>query len=197
MDVAALRMDSDDVVFHIEEFHYLHRWPDPRSLPFSYILEVNGALRADDGRLNGILVMKKPQHHKQRYLFGYDGFPTSWQVLDMARVWVHPQYQQLGLNMFSRFVSKALRRVQADWLEHHPPRFPHLPYEIELIISYADRRHHDGTAYRACSFEYVANRGQKDLYIKRLRPRRQSWNINRCGKHVQLTLFPFVPLQYV
>src|SRR5687767_9987427 len=85
--------------------HYLHRWPDARSLPFAYALYVpdrfaiSGAgdlepgYYAPDGRLWGLVVMKKPQHHKQRGLFGHAGLPTSWQVLDLARVWIHPRLQ--------------------------------------------------------------------------------------------------------
>src|SRR5690554_4268455 len=84
-----------DVRHHCEQYHYLHRYPDPRSLPFGYVLEVDGEQRADDGRLLGLVVLKKPQHHRQRGLFGDEGLPTAWQVLDLARVWVHPALQRM------------------------------------------------------------------------------------------------------
>ena len=176
----------------VESDHYLHCWPDPRSLPFGYCLELDRRRVARDGRPFGLVVMKKLQHHKQRGLFGYDGLPTAWQVLDLARVWVHPELQQpywLGrnrkgeavrntLNIFSRMVSAVLRRVQQDWLLHHPPVFPELPYHILLIISYCEIAHHDGTGYRAANFERwpeLTRDGLKEIYFRRLRAPRLSW----------------------
>jgi hypothetical protein len=176
----------------IERDHYLHRWPDPRSLPFAYCLNINYERLAADGRPFGLIVMKKPQHHKQQGLFGYDGLPTAWQVLDLARVWIHPGLQSshwLGLNrkgervhhtlnIFSRMVSAMSRRVQHDWLSHHPPVFPELPYHILLIISYCDRGHHDGTGYRAANFQKwseLTRDGQKEIYYRRLRSPLYSW----------------------
>src|SRR5690349_5155725 len=79
---------------HCELYHYLNRWPDARSLPFGYCLQYGDSLFAPDKRLWGLVVFKKPQHHQQRKLFGYQGQPTSWQVLDLARVWVHPSLQR-------------------------------------------------------------------------------------------------------
>lgn len=207
----------------IEQYHYLRRWPDPRSLPFAYALSVDGKSGSPDGRPWGIVVFKKLQHHKQLGLFGEPGLPTAWQVLDLARVWVHPslqpdplfrleigcatypahrscknhpglvQPQWLGtdrsgrpvvqhLNIFSRMVAMALRTVQRDWIEHHPPVYPDLPYHIELILSYCDRKHHQGVGYRAANFTRWGQTSDltKDIYIRRLR--RPSW------KHVG-TLF--------
>lgn len=158
-----------------EEDHYLHRWPDPRSLPFAYVVQVNGNSHAEDGRINGLLVLKKLQHHKQRNLFGYPGLPTAWQVLDLARVWIHPQWQTPGVNLFSRAVSQVLKRVQRDWLDHHPPRFPDRPYHVEIVVSYADNRFHKGTAYKACNFQEWGQSDGKTLYIYRLPPPRWAW----------------------
>lgn len=188
----------------IERFHYLKRWPHPLSLPFAYRLRVNDARMAPDGRPWGIVVMKKPQHGKHSGLFGMDGLPTCWQVLDLARVWVHPSLQKtpvsderggwtcggpsawigtnrkgervtMSPNAFSRMVGMVLRRVQRDWIDHHPPVFPDLPYHIELIISYCDLGHHDGTGYRASGFvkHGQSSDGTKDVYIRRLR--RPNW----------------------
>jgi len=176
----------------VEAHHYLHCWPDPRSLPFGYALLVDGQRTARDGRPFGALVFKKLQHHRQRGLFGYPGLPTGWQVLDLARVWVHPDLQAVcwqgtdrqgrpvehRLCAFSRMVSLALRQVQRDWLLHHPPVFPHLPYHIELVISYCERAHHDGTGYRAAGFEkwpQLTADGTKEIYLRRLRPPRWRW----------------------
>ncbi len=173
----------------IERDHYLRRWPDPRSLPFGYALHVNGARTAPDGRPWGIVVFKRLQHHRQNGLFGEPGLPTTWQVLDMARVWLHDTLQQVSwpgtdrqgravchtLNLFSRMVSMALRQVQRDWIEFHGVRYPDLPYHIELIVSYCDRQHHQGTGYRAANFTHWGETSDKtkDIYIRRLR--RPSW----------------------
>lgn len=184
---------------HCQQYHYLRRYPDPRSLPFAYVLVVDGELHQRDGRLNGLIVMKKPQHHKHRGLFGYEGLPTAWQVLDLARVWVHPDWQIHAANghalgMFSRMVSLMTRQVQRDWLEHHPPVFPELPYHIELIISYADLRFHTGTAYRAAGFTQVSRPdADKALFYRRLKSPRWMWAPNG---DVQLPLFDGVPLIY-
>lgn len=173
MDLSLLRVQDASLLKvvrqHCEAYHYLQRWPDPRSLPFAYAMLTDGKLYAPDGRLNGLLVFKKLQHHKQKGLFGYEGLPTAWQVLDLARVWINPHWQQPGLHLFSRAVESAMERIQRDWLYHHPPVFPHLPYHLELIVSYADHRYHKGHAYQACHFKkWKPGREDMSLYYKRL-----------------------------
>lgn len=202
---AVERVDAAAVRPTIEADHYLKRWPDPRSLPFAYRLESvdlytgRRFAAAEDGRPLGVLVFKKPQHLRQAGLFG-EGMtdpatgrplPTSWQVLDLARVWVHPDVQSVRwegrdragrpalqrLNLFSRMVAMALRRLQRDWLEFHPPVFPHLPYHVTLVLSYCDRAHHQGTGYRASGFSFWGPTadGTKDLYVRRLKAPRWDW----------------------
>lgn len=192
MQVSIVRDDSLLMRHHVETYHYLHRWPDPRSIPFSYRIEVDGRSLADDGRLLGLLVLKKPQHHKQKNLFGYNGLPTSWQVLDLARVWIHPELQHKQANghalaIFSRAVSQLWRpvgkpdqrmtRLQTDWLDHHPPRFPHLPYHIRILLSYCQLDHHDGTGYRAAGFESFGftDDGKKEIYIRKFHQPKYIW----------------------
>ena len=174
------RDDSSMIRRTVEERHYLRRWPDPRSLPFAYRLDCDG--RSSDGGPWGLCVFKKPQHHRQAGLFGYPGLPTAWQVLDLARVWVHPDLQRKlsnghSLCAFSRMLSLCLHRLQADWLQHHPPVFPQQPYHIALIISYCQLDHHDGTGYRASNFQRFGrtNDGAKDIYVYRLRTPRWKW----------------------
>lgn len=187
-----------DVRFHCENFHYLRRWPDPRSLPFGYVLSVDGQTHAPDGRLWGMVVLKKPQHHQMRGLFGYAGLPTERQALDLARVWVNPALQGKGenghaLSIFSQMLSRVLRRVQADWLDHHPPRFPDQPYHIEVVISYCDLDHHDGTAYRASGFRWhgFSTDRTKEVYVRWLKPPLKRWQPSRPA---QLPLFAGFPL---
>ncbi len=187
-----VRDDSELLVEHAWKYHYLHKWPAPLSLPFGYRIEVDGQRVASDGRLYGFLVIKKLQHHRQQQLFGYDGLPTSWQILDLARVWIHPDLQHKqanghALSVFSRSVSQLwqtvgqpdwrMNRLQADWLQHHPPRFPELPYHILLLVSYCQLDHHDGTAYKAAGFESIGltNDGSKEIYIRRFRQPKYRW----------------------
>ena len=182
MKIEITRNDSDELRGHVELYHYLHKWPDPRSLPFAYHITVDGRKYAPDGRLNGLLVLKKPQHHKQRDLFGYDGLPTAWQVLDLARVWINPYWQRKeaghSLCVFSRAVSRLWQsagkgdwrtsRLQLDWLEHHPPVFPELPYHIRVLISYCQLEHHDGVGYRASGFQSIglSSDKEKEVYVR-------------------------------
>lgn len=199
----AIRNMKTEVANHCVRYHYLERYPDPRSLPFSYYLQVDGQTFAPDGRLWGLVVMKKPQHMSQRGLFGWDGDPTHWQVLDLARVWIHPELQHRQANghagnIFSQMVSRVIRRVQWDWLEHHPPRYPDRPYHIELIISYCELSHHDGTAYRASGFQKhgLTSDGTKEVYFRRLHPPRKSWTLYQLNRPGQLPLFEGSPIKY-
>ena len=192
MNLTIARDDSAYLRQHVIKYHYLHKWPDPRSLPFAYRIEINGQRFAADGRLNGLLVLKKLQHHKQHNLFGYDGLPTAWQVLDLARVWIHPQWQGRQSNghalaVFSRAVSQLwqpvgkpdqrLRRLQRDWLRHHPPVYPELPYHILILVSYCQLDHHDGTGYRASGLQSIGatSDGKKEIYIKRFPQPKAIW----------------------
>jgi hypothetical protein len=192
MNIKIIRDDSPVIRDHVEQYHYLHKYPDPRSLPFAYRIEVDGKMVATDGRLLGLLVVKKPQHHRQRNLFGYRDLPTSWQILDLARVWIHPQLQYHQSNghslaIFSRAVSRLwqptgkphqrLLRLQEDWLDHHPPRFPHLPYHIRILISYCQLEHHDGTGYKAAGFKSIglSNDGEKEVFIRQLANPKYNW----------------------
>ena len=57
-------------------------------------------------------------------------------------------------NFHSRLIdiAKALKLVQARWLEVHPPVNWNQPYQVRKIISYADTRFHQGTIYKAANF---------------------------------------------
>ena len=193
MDVWIFRDNSRLLREHVEKYHYLHKWPDGRSLPFAYRIEVDGRRYASDGRLCGLLVLKKLQHHRQRGVFGYDDLPTAWQVLDLARVWIHPELQRKQENghamaVFSRAVSRLwqttgkpdhrLNRLQSDWLEHHPPRYPELPYHIRVLLSYCQLDHHDGISYRAAGFCSIGftDDGKKEVYMRRFRHPKAVWS---------------------
>lgn len=75
---------------------------------------------------------------------------------------------------------------------NHPPRFPALPYHIELVISYADLKFHSGTSYRACSFIHHSTHDDKALYYRRLRPPLKSWTPTRDYQPPLLDGMPLV-----
>ena len=135
----------------VVKYHYLHRPVHPRAHPFAYRITL-------DGKAVGCIVMATPHFVRQRGLFGYPGLPTKWQVLVVARLWLDPAVQVRqpnghASNVASCALGKMLRRVQRDWLEHHPPRFPDLPYHIRLVLAYADTgMGHEGTIYKAANF---------------------------------------------
>ena len=170
----------------VTKHHYLHRPIHPRSLPFAYSISL-------DGLIIGTIIMATIHYTKKKGLFGYDGLPTKWQVLQIARLWIDPKYQERQVNghannIASCAIAKMLKRVNRDWLEHHPPRDLTQPYEIELILSYADTGvGHEGTIYKAANFErfgettsnrsrhgtYKGSSEPKILYVYRLNRRQK------------------------
>jgi hypothetical protein len=177
----------------VTEYHYMHRPVHPRACPFAYRILVSG-------QEAGVIIMATPHFTRQRDLFGFPGLPTKWQVLVISRVWIAPRFQgqcvidQQGrshsLPVASCALGQVLRRVQRDWIEHHPPRFPDQPYHIRLVIAYADLgQGHEGTIYKASNFRLWGstkntrprhstrgefNGTEKRLYIRELRE--PSWS---------------------
>jgi hypothetical protein len=136
----------------VEEHHYLHRAVHYRAHPFAYAVIL-------DGQTCGVIVVATPHFTRQRGLFGYPDLPTKWQVLVVSRLWLDPAVQGRqanghASNVASCALGKMLRRVQRDWLDHHPPRYPDQPYHVRLMLAYADRGvGHEGTIYKAANFE--------------------------------------------
>lgn len=82
----------------------------------------------------------------------YD-FVDKWQVLVLSRMWLH---DDLPRNSETVTMAKIWKRIQRDWLEHHPPVNNEKPYHIRLIVSWADLdQGHDGTVYRAANLEEI------------------------------------------
>lgn len=179
----------------VVEHHYLHRRVHPLGLPFAYkILLEQQAI--------GTIIMATPHFTKLRGLFGYTGLPTQWQVLQLSRFWLAPSYQSPqsnghANNLASCALAQLLKRVNNDWLNHHPPRFPSQPHHLELILAYADRTvGHRGTIYRAANFREFGctnsnrqrhgkgnNQGEKILYVYFLDKKRP------VNYPIQLSLF--------
>jgi hypothetical protein len=82
--------------------------------------------------------------------------------------------------------------------EHHPPRFPQLPYYIELIISYCDNSHHEGTGYRASNFRSVGVTSDctKEVYVYRLPAPRWEWCLDDADVPAQMPLFEDIPIKW-
>lgn len=131
------------------EHHYMHRPIHTRAVPFGWSVEFDGKLYLPDGKPAGFIVFASIHFTKLREEFRYPGLPTKWQVLSLARLWLH---DDLPRNSETCTIAKALKRVQKRWLEVHPPKYPNEPYHIRKIISYADTRYHEGTIYKAANF---------------------------------------------
>ena len=129
--------------------HYMHRPVHRRAVPFGWAVRFDGELCQPDGRPSGFIVFASIHYTRLRNEFGYPGLPTKWQVLSLSRLWLH---DNLPRNSETVVIAKALKRVQARWLEVHPPVDWSQPYQVRKIITYADLRYHQGTIYRAANF---------------------------------------------
>jgi hypothetical protein len=97
---------------------------------------------------------------------------TRWQVLNLARVWLHPSVQPGGVHhlagrlpgftdrrgtfrstLASAVVLALADQVVRDYLVRRPPCFLEEPYQLRWLLSYCDTRLHRGTIYRAAGFQ--------------------------------------------
>lgn len=129
-------------------WHYMHRPVHPRSCPFGWLVEFDGSLSRGTEPA-GFIIFASIHYTRLRGEFGYPGLPTKWQVLSLARLWLH---DDLPRNSETVVIRKALRQVNRRWLQVHPPRFPDEPYHICKVISYCDAGRFSGTIYRAANF---------------------------------------------
>jgi hypothetical protein len=149
--IGLVQADREELNQMAVEHHYMHRPVHQRSCPFGWQVNFDGALTRTDGAPCGFIIFASIHYTRLRGEFGYPGLPTKWQVLSLARLWLH---DDLPRNSETVVIAKAIKLVQARWLEVHPPRYAG-PYHIRKIISYADTRHHRGTIYRAANFREV------------------------------------------
>lgn len=131
------------------KYHYMHRPIHSRACPFGWAVMFDGQLYQADGKPSGFIVFASIHYTRLQGEFGYPELPTKWQILSLARLWLH---DDLPCNSETCVIGKSLRLVQREWLRVHPPRFLDEPYHILKIISYADTRYHNGTIYRAANF---------------------------------------------
>lgn len=129
--------------------HYMHRAVHYRACPFGWRVSFDGELESNTGVPCGFIMFASIHYTRLRGEFGYEGLPTKWQVLSLARLWLR---DDLPKNSETVTIAKALKLVQRRWLNVHPPRFVDQPYHVRKIISYADTTYHSGTIYRAANF---------------------------------------------
>lgn len=157
-------------------YHYMHKQVHPKSCPFGWSVRFDDDLLRPDGHPAGFIVFASIHFIKMKGEFGYPGLPTRWQVLSLARLWLHDDLPQ---NSETVVIAKALKMVQRRWLQVHPPRFPDQPFHILKILAYSDTRYHLGTIYKASNFREVHRRPSK-VQNKNTRGRGQDGAVLIC-----------------
>lgn len=154
-DHDGLRWAQEQVTAH----HYLHHSVDVRCRPLAYLVQWNE-------QPLGCLIFGRPEATRVTGWYGSVEEVTAgrcpltrWQVLNLARVWLHPDLQAGGRchipNVASWAIGQALRCVGYEYLLHYPPCFLNEPYEIRECLSYCNAHLHKGTLYRASNFRLV------------------------------------------
>ncbi len=165
----------------VQIHHYLHKPVDSRCRPMAYLVcyQAAGPDAAAGPRCIGVLIFGRPQAVRC-----YTGDLTYgsledvvqgraqhsyWEVLNLARVWIHPDFQRGGSHehalpgytdrlghfrsvLGSHVLATALEHVRVDYLRQEPPCFTEQPYQIRACLSYCDTRIHKGTLYRTSGF---------------------------------------------
>jgi hypothetical protein len=174
----------------ITKHHYLHTMPDARTSYEVYIVTM-GLVPA------GALVFGRPEATRcGDWYGGVDDVAsgkcevTRWQVLNLSRVWLSPDFQRGGRwhdnyqvpgyfdrhGMFrSTLASDVLRfavqYIGFEYLTARPPVFLDEPYQIDYLLSYCDTSKHKGTIYRAAGFNlYRTNEHGIQTWRLRLPP---------------------------
>lgn len=162
----------------VKEHHYLHTPVDARCSVEGY--SVHNGLHSI-----GLLLFGRPEATRCADWYGsVDDVlarrceiargceVTRWQVLNLARVYLEPMYQQGGKyyspdylpgftdrhglfrsTLASTILLAAVERIGADYLMRRTPCFLDEPYAIRWLLSYCDTRLHKGTIYREAGFE--------------------------------------------
>jgi len=169
-DSAGLRWAQEQVTAH----HYLHHPVDVRCRPLAYLVQW-------DDQPMGCLIFGRPEATRVTGWYGSVEDVTAgrcpltrWQVLNLARVWLHQDLQAGGRchvpNAASWAIGQALRVVGFDFLIHRPVVWMEEPYEIRECLSYCNANLHRGTLYRASNFQLVrTNASGIETYVRPLR----------------------------
>lgn len=168
--------------------HYLRTPVDPRCRPLAYVVELHHPQILP--QRVGCLIFGRPEStrcYQGKLTYGSQADVVTgraqldrWEVLNLARVWLHTSVQSGGLayelrrlpgftdrrgiwrsTLASHVIGLALARVGYDYLTLHPPVDCQYPYQIKAVLSYCDRRLHRGTIYRAAGFEIARTNGNR------------------------------------
>lgn len=169
----------------ISEQHYLRAPVDVRSRPMAYLLDHQaswGAAAAAGPRCVGIFIIGRPEAaccYQGGLTYGSQADVKAgraqfdrWEVVNLARVWLHPCVQRGGEHyqpdelpgyidrrgvwrsaLASTVIDTILHCVGFDYLRAHPPVDCAYPYQLRAVLSYCDTRLHKGTIYRASGFQ--------------------------------------------
>jgi hypothetical protein len=158
----------------VEQYHYLHHCVDVRCNPVAYRVMLNdepiGCLifgRPESTRCNGWYGSCEDVKSGKCRL-------TRWQILNLARVWLHPDIQQGGssyiANAATQVIAQSLRRVGYDYLNCKPPVWMEEPFEIREVLSYCQSTIHHGTLYKASNFQLMRTNDRGiETYMRPLR----------------------------
>lgn len=100
------------------KYRYMHKAPSARSCTFGWAVTWDGKPINDQGDPYGFVIYALIHYTKLQGEFGYPGLPTNWQVLNLARLWLH---DDLPRNSETWVIGNTLKLVQRRWLEVHPP----------------------------------------------------------------------------
>lgn len=163
----------------VTEHHYLHRPVDARCSVEGYEIELTGYGFA------GYLLFGRPEATRCQDWYGSVEDAkvgrcevTRWQVLNLARVWIAPEFQPGGAHweywgehrgcyipgftdrkgrfrstLASDVLKLAIKQIGFDYLVRRPPCFLEEPYQNRWLLSYCDTSKHKGTIYQAAGFE--------------------------------------------
>jgi hypothetical protein len=111
-----------------------------------------------DGCRAGVVLFALPR--LSRPLLGI----SPMQLLELARLWLHPDVQELRVAgsdgrehaacVGSCAVARAVRRAPGDWAA----KYPRLP-SVRAVVGWSDDEHHEGVLYRAAGFQAVKKSG--------------------------------------
>lgn len=115
----------------------------------------------------GMVMAGLPHATTCRTWWGKRAGLTQWQVVDLCRIYLHPDVQAGGRHcdpgwvpgyydrhgvwrstLATWTIHQVLQRIQADRVALWPPVYLEQPYHIRLVISYHDPQYHRGAIYR-------------------------------------------------
>jgi hypothetical protein len=179
----------------VRQHHYLHTPVDVRCSPVALLVRLFdcpvGCLifgRPEATRVNGWYGSVEDVQMGRCRL-------TRWEVLNLARVWLHPSLQKegkwyhpqglIGPSILPGFYDRkrdwhsaaasyiidlALEQIVFHYLVCKAPVWMSEPYAIREILSYCDSRKHKGTLYQASGFTLArTNERGIETYVRPVR----------------------------